>query len=154
MTQLERQEAIQKIEALPGQIEALIAGRRETELDRTYGPGKWSVREVIHHLADSHMHAFLRTHFIVAEDKPILKPYDQDVWAKLPGAKGPVVTSIAILRGLHARWGEFWRALDDAQFARAGFHPEHGDVTLEKFLALYAGHGAKHLEHIRTALGA
>jgi hypothetical protein len=154
MTHQQRQEAIRQMEALPAQIEALIAGRSETALEQTYGPGKWSARQVIHHLADAHMHAFLRTHFILAEDKPVLKPYDQDAWAHLPGALGPVAPSVRILSRLHERWAAFWRSLDDAQFARVGRHPERGDVSLESFLQLYAGHGARHLEHIRLALKA
>jgi hypothetical protein len=154
MTPQERLEAIQKIEALPGQIEALVAGRSEQELDQTYGPGKWSARQVIHHLADAHMHAFIRTHFILTEEKPTLKPFDQNAWALLPSALGPVSASLAILKGMHARWAIFWRSLDEAQYARLGFHPERGDCTLESFLKLYSGHGVKHLEHIRLALKA
>ena len=152
MTPVERQDAIRKIEELPAQIDALLVGRTEADLDKTYGPGKWSARQLIHHLADSHMHAFIRTHFMLTEDKPTLKPYDQDAWAVLPDATGPIAGSLLILKGMHSRWTVFWKSLPDAAFARVGYHPERGDVTLDDFLRLYSGHGAKHLEHLRTAL--
>ena len=106
MTPAERQIAIEKIEALPAQLEQLIAGVSDAKLNKTYGAGKWTARQVIHHLADSHMHAFIRTRFIATLDHPTIQPYDQEAWAELPDAKtGPVEPSVQILKGLHARWG-------------------------------------------------
>jgi hypothetical protein len=152
MIPAERREAIQKIEALAAQIEALIDGRPESDLDKTYREGSWTARQLIHHLAESHMHSYIRTHFILTEEKPPLKPYDQDLWSKLPDAKIPVTPSVEILRGLHTRWTVFWKTLPEAAFSRTGYHPERADVSLDDLLRIYAGHGVKHLEHIRTAI--
>ena len=153
MTTTERQNAIDRIAALPGQLEALIGGHPETALDKSYGAGKWTARQVIHHLADSHIHSFIRMRFIATLDNPTIQPYDQDAWAQLPDAcTGPVTPSLEILRGLHARWSAFLRALPESAFERTGFHPERGSVTLDDLVRIYAGHGEKHLVHIRTAL--
>ena len=153
MTPAERQIAIEKIEALPAQLEQLIAGVSDANLNKTYGAGKWTARQVIHHLADSHIHAFIRTRFIATLDHPTIQPYDQEAWAELPDAKtGPVEPSLQILKGLHARWGAFLRALPEAAFARTAFHPERGTMSLDDLVRSYGGHGAKHMEHIRTAI--
>ena len=152
MTQAERQVAIQKIAALPAQLEALIAGRADSDLNKNYGPGKWTARQVIHHLADSHIHSFIRMRYIATTDNPTIQPYDQDAWAKLPDAcTGSVAPSRESLGGLHARWAAFLLALPDEAFSRTGFHPERGSVSLDDLVRIYAGHGEKHLEHIRTA---
>ena len=153
MTPAERQIAIEKIEALPAQLEQLIAGVSDANLNKTYGAGKWTARQVIHHLADSHMHAFIRTRLIATVDHPTIQPYDQEAWAELPDAKtGPIEPSLQILKGLQARWGAFLRALPEAAFARTAFHPERGTLSLDDMVRSYGGHGTKHLEHIRTAI--
>ncbi|MGO9241220.1 MAG: DinB family protein [Bryobacteraceae bacterium] len=155
MTPEERQIAIQKIEALPAQLEQLIAGADDAKLNKTYGQGKWSARQVIHHIADSHLFAFIRTRFIATVDHPTIQPYDQEVWAQLPDAKsGPVAPSLEIIKGMHARWVEFLRSLPKAAWDRTGYHPERGVISLDDLVRIYAGHGAKHLEHIRAAIEA
>jgi hypothetical protein len=153
MTHAERQVAIQKIAALPAQLEALIAARADSDLNKNYGPGKWTARQVIHHLADSHIHSFIRMRYIATTDNPTIQPYDQNAWAELPDAStGPIAPSLEILKGVHARWTAFLKALPDEAFSRNGFHPERGPVTLDDLVRIYAGHGEKHLEHIRTAI--
>jgi hypothetical protein len=153
MTHAERQVAIQKIAALPAQLEALIAGRTDADLNKNYGPGKWTARQVIHHLADAHMQAFVRMRFVATTDNPTLQPYDQDAWAKLPdSSSGPVQPSLEILKGVHARMAAFLEALPEDAFSRTVFHPEHGSMTLDDLVRVYAGHGEKHLGHIRTAI--
>jgi hypothetical protein len=148
-----RDELIRKIEALPGQVRAAVAGAGGGQLDRPYRPGGWSARQVVHHLADSHMNAYIRCRLILTEAEPPLKGYAQDDWARLPDASGgPLEPSLAILDGLHARWAAFFRALPEDAWQRAGRHTEYGPVTLGRILETYAAHGEKHLEHIRLGL--
>jgi len=148
-----REELIAKIEALPAALRQLVAGATAARLDRPYRPGGWTSRQVIHHLADSHMHAYIRCRFILLENDPPLKPYDQNAWALLPdAAEGPVEPSLQILEGLHARWAAFFRNLPEDAWQRKGYHPEYGPVTLERLLETYAAHGEKHLNHIRAGL--
>ncbi len=148
-----REELIAKIEALPAGLRRLVSGAAPGQLDRPYRPGGWTSRQVIHHLADSHMHAYIRCRLIALENDPPLKPYDQNAWAALPDASsGPVEPSLAILDGLHARWAAFFRALPVEAFDRKGYHPEYGPVTIGRLLETYAAHGEKHLGHIRAGL--
>src|SRR5271157_3236298 len=153
MTPAERQMAIEKIEAFPAQLGQLVAGVDDAKLNKTYGERKWTARQVVHHLADSHLHAFIRTRFIATVDHPTIQPYDQEAWAELNDARsGPVEPSLQILKGIHARWGAFLRSLPEEAFARTAYHPERGELSLDDLVRMYAGHGAKHLEHIRTAI--
>jgi hypothetical protein len=153
MTQQERQDAIRQIASLPEQIQAIIAGRPDSVLDKTYRPGSWTARQIIHHLADAHMHAYIRARITLTEDHAELKPYDQDVWARLQDAsRGQVEPSLAILKGLHARLAVFFRTLPEEAYARTAHHPERGDLSLDDQLALYAAHGAKHLLNLRAAI--
>jgi hypothetical protein len=145
---------IGKIEALPGLLEKTIAGASEEALLRPYREGGWNSRQVIHHLADSHMNAFIRAKKIVNEENPTLQPYDQDLWAtQADGSSGPLEPSLQILRGVHARWAAFLRTLPTEAFARTAFHPERGALTLDDLLRIYSGHGEKHVGHIRQGLG-
>jgi hypothetical protein len=156
-TPKERNEKIAKIRKLPEQLELAVKGLDEQQLDTPYRPGGWTVRQVVHHLADSHMNAYVRMKLMLTEDTPTLKPYDQDEWAKLvDSSKLPIRTSLSILKGLHDRWTFLLESLPDAAWNRAGHHPERGDVTLESMLTTYAGHGEKHIGHItglRTSKG-
>jgi hypothetical protein len=154
LTAAERDSLIGKIEALPDQLEALISPATDAQLLTPYKPGGWNSRQVVHHLADSHMNAYIRSKLILTEDNPPLKPYDQDAWAALAdGGTGPLATSLDILRGLHARWAAFFRALPEDAWTRAGLHPENGPMTLERILIAYTTHGEAHLGHIRLGLG-
>lgn len=157
LTATERREKIARIEVLPSLLEKAIKDLTDAQLDTPYREGGWTVRQVVHHLADSHMNAFVRAKLIVTENNPTLKPYNQDEWAKtVDGCKLPVQSSILLLRGLHERWTAFLKSLPDEAWSRTGQHPEMGPVTLERQLVIYSGHGDKHVGQItglRTAKG-
>ena len=148
-SEAERQQWLSEVEALPSLLRTAIAGLSEAQLDTPYRPGGWTVRQVVHHLADSHLNAYVRFRLALTEDEPPIKPYNQDAWAQLGDAqKAPVDVSVQLLRALHQRWVLLLRSLPAESFARALWHPEMGRVTLEKYLSLYAWHGQHHLAHI------
>jgi len=149
MTQDERKKQIESIRKLPALLEAAVKGMNDRQLDTPYRQGGWTVRQVVHHLADSHLNAFIRMKLILTEDHPTLKPYDQDKWAVLTDSQhAPIASSLEILRGLHQRWSALMDAIPEAAWNRTGFHPERGDVTLSGTLQTYAGHGEKHVQSI------
>lgn len=154
-TSSERQQLIEALRALPAQLEALTAGLSAAQLTTPYLAGEWSVAQNIHHLADSHMNAYIRCKLIATEEHPTLKPYDQDRWAALPDAQhADVRVSLALLRALHQRWVLFWEQLPGDAWARSGLHPENGEVSLDDQLRLYAAHGLGHLDQITRTLAA
>jgi hypothetical protein len=145
----ERVEMIGRLEKLPGMVECAVYGLSDEQLDTPYREGGWTARQVVHHVADSHMNAFIRMKFILTEDEPALKPYDQDVWANLAdAAQLPVDGSLSIIRGLHTRWTALLKSLPDSAWERSGYHPERGAVTIDRLLEIYAGHGEKHVAQI------
>ncbi len=151
MTEIERHDRIENIRTLPDEIEAVVRGLNERQLDTPYGEGKWTVRQVVHHVADSHMNAYIRMKLIMTEDVPTLKPYDQDEWAKLHDAqKLPVETSLSLIRGLHERWCGLMQHLPEDAWRRKGRHPEHGDLSMEGILTIYAKHGKNHVQQIQN----
>jgi hypothetical protein len=146
---------IKTIEDTPAILLSLTKGRTDRELDQPYRPQGWTVRQVVHHVPDSHMNAYIRMKFAVTEDAPAIKAYDEARWAELPEAKsGPTDMSIALLDALHRRWLMFLRGLADADFARAYVHPELGRVSLDEALGLYAWHCRHHTGHIKLGLDA
>jgi hypothetical protein len=150
-----RSERVARLAALPDELAATLGRLSEAQLDAPAEGDPWTVRQVAHHIADSHMNAFIRTKLILTEDHPTLKPYDQDAWALLPDtAAMPVDASLAILRGVHARWVALFESLGADDWRRSGFHPENGDVTLEQILESYARHSDDHLEQMRRILAA
>lgn len=151
----QRSALINKIRHLPGQVAALVSGLTDAQLTARPLAGEWSVAQNVHHLADSHMNSYIRCKLIATEEHPTLKPYDQEIWAELADASGPDVTvSLDLLTALHSRWVIFWENLPDHAWARTGFHPEAGVVTLEDQLRLYAGHGESHIDQITRTLAA
>jgi uncharacterized damage-inducible protein DinB len=149
----ERAKLIAEIEAAPAKIRAAVAGLSKKQIDTPYRPEGWTVRQVTHHVPDSHMNAYIRFKLALTEDAPTIKPYMEDRWAKLADTSAtPVEASLALLESLHQRWGRLLRSMSDADFARTYFHPEKGAaLTLGKTLALYAWHGRHHVAHV-TAL--
>ena len=153
MNTQEREDLINKIEALPGQLVELLKGVSDERLDRPYRDGGWTSRQVVHHLADSHMNAYIRARLILTEENPTLRPYNQNAWAALPDSTGgPLEPSITILQGVHQRWAALLRSVMEDDWARPATHPEYGGTSLEAQLKTYAGHGEKHLEHIRSGI--
>ncbi|MCK9409054.1 MAG: putative metal-dependent hydrolase [Bacteroidetes bacterium] len=147
-TMEERKMMIQKIKSLPGILDATVEGLSDAQLDTPYREGGWTVRQVVHHLCDSHMNAFLRFKWMLNENVPTIKTYDQDVWATSPEYKLPVLESLHLLRGLHERWAIMLDTIDEQGWSRTANHPESGVVTLDKMLQTYSSHGEKHCGQI------
>lgn len=147
-----REQSFAHIAHLPTAMRAAVAGLNDAQLDTPYRDGGWTIRQVVHHVPDSHMHAYIRTKFALAEDEPSVKPYDEARWATFADAKtGGVDVSLGILDGLHKRWVTLLRSLGPADFNRALFHPENGRMTVDLILALYSWHSRHHTAHITTA---
>jgi hypothetical protein len=145
-TPAKRRDAIAAIAALPQELKAAMGG---AAIDQPYRDGGWTARQVVHHLADSHMNAFVRFRLALTEDTPTIKPYDETAWAKLADMKLDPAVSIQILDGLHQRWHTMLLAMSDADFSREAVHPDHGPRPIDWFLQLYAWHGRHHIGHIK-----
>ncbi len=147
-----RAPAIDVIASLPARMRAAVGGLNEGQLDTAYRPGGWTVRQVVHHVADSHMNGFIRIKLALTEDNPTIKPYDQDAWATLADMGLPIDVSLNLLDGIHHRWEVVARAITPEQFSRTFVHPEMGEqLTVDQQLQLYAWHSRHHVAHI-TAL--
>ena len=149
----ERNIKIGAIRSLPPILRRAVNGLNDKQLDTPYRDGGWTVRQVVHHVGDSHSHAYLRFKLLLAEDHPTIKTYDQDVWATLPDSRLPIESSLRLVDGLHEKWTEFLQSLPADAWSRTGFHPERGDVTMDDLLEIYSGHGEHHVGQI-TALRA
>jgi uncharacterized damage-inducible protein DinB len=149
LTDEQRRTMIDQIAETPAKLRAAVAGFTEQQFDTPYREGGWTVRQVVHHLADSHLNAFARFKLALTEDRPAVKTYEQQLWAELADARtAPVEPSVAMLEGLHQRWVILLRQMSAADFARQFQHPEHGLMKLERVLAMYAWHGRHHVAHI------
>lgn len=139
------------IEALPRWIKDCISHIGEDGLNMSYRAGGWTIRQVVHHLADVHMNAYIRLKLALTEDNPVVKPYKEDVWALFPDAiQSSVNDSVSILQGLHHRWAETLRNMSDDDWRRTYFHPEQNrNVEVWEMIALYAWHGSHHAAQIR-----
>lgn len=149
MTIQEKQQSyIDSIRSLPDRVEKVVRGLDDSQLDTPYGEGKWTIRQVVHHLADSHANANARLKLTLTEDCPTLKPYDQDKWAGLEDMHLPVQGSLGVLRGLHERWAVLLESLSDDDWQRKADHPEDGVYTVDSLTEVYAEHGERHLKQI------
>jgi hypothetical protein len=147
-----RNELIDQIAETPVKLRAAVEGLTDIQLDTPYRPGGWTVRQVVHHLPDSHVNSYVRFKLALTEDIPTIKPYDENKWAALEdGRSARPEISLSLLETLHRRWVLMLRAMTPSDFARKLNHPEAGILTLEKMLQLYAWHGRHHVAHI-TAL--
>ena len=147
-----RERAIDEIEALPELLAGAIKELNDAQLDTPYRPGGWTVRQVVHHVADSHMNAFVRLKLALTEDRPTVVGYDEKKFAELPDTRLPVDVSLQLLRGLHARWVALYRDMPDTSWSRIFKHPEYPDpLTLDWQVQMYAWHSRHHVAHI-TAL--
>lgn len=152
VTAAQRAAWIADIAAAPAALRAAAAGLSPEQLDTPYRPEGWTVRQVVHHVPDSHLNAYTRFKLALTEDEPTIKPYDQARWAELPDSAAPPEVSLALLEALHQRWVALLNAMSPEQFNRRFRHPEHGRIfTLDETLGLYAWHGRHHAAHI-TAL--
>ena len=149
----ERRDLIDDIAATPARLRAAVADLTDAQLDTPYRDGGWTVRQVVHHLPDSHMNAFVRFKLALTEREPTIKPYDETRWAELADVSGtPVEVSLALLEALHERWVVLLRSLTAADFQRTYFHPEQGRaMSLDYALAMYAWHGRHHTGHVLQA---
>jgi len=144
-----RRQAIQAIADTPAKLRAAVRGLQEAQLDTPYRDGGWTVRQVVHHVPDSHLNAYIRLKLALTEDKPTIKPYNEAAWAELVDSKStPLEVSQLLLDSIHVRWDLLWRSLQPEQFARVFAHPEHGERTVDWLLFLYAWHGKHHTAHI------
>lgn len=142
---------IAAIGSLPDQIEAAVDGLTEAQLDTPYRPGGWTVRQTVHHVADSHINSFCRFKLALTEDVPTIRPYFEERWAELADSRLPIAPSLAIIRGVHLRLHTLLGSMTDADFERELVHPDSGRFSVDKLLALYAWHGRHHVAHIRNA---
>ncbi len=153
LTTAERASFLDIIEKTPSRFRSLVAGLTDAQLDTPYRPGGWTIRQVVHHVPDSHLNAYIRMKLAVTEDQPAIKTYEEQLWAELPEAKtGAVEMSLALLEALHTRWITFLRALPETDFRKTFTHPEWGQVALEESIAMYAWHCRHHSAHIEHAL--
>jgi hypothetical protein len=148
-SEAERRQWLADIGEMPSRLRAAVDGLTEAQLDTPYRPGGWTVRQVAHHLADSHLNGYVRFRLALTENEPTIKPYDQALWANLSDARtAPVELSLTLVDTLHQRLVMLLRSMNPEDFARGIKHPELGNVTLEKYLAMYAWHGKHHVAHI------
>jgi uncharacterized damage-inducible protein DinB len=142
---------IDDIAQAPANIRTAIGGLSQQQFDTPYRDGGWTVRQVVHHVPDSHLNAYTRFKLALTEDEPTIKPYAEDRWAELADTKStPVEVSLVLLESLHERWVRLLRSLQPQDWKRTFRHPELGTVSLEKNLALYAWHGRHHVAHITS----
>src|ERR1700761_8636680 len=146
----DREGWIREIEALPENLRRAVAGLKDAQLETPYRPGGWTVRQVVHHYADSHMNSFLRFRWAVTEELTSIKTYDEAAWAELADTKtAPVELSLSLLEALHARWVLLLRSFGEAEFGRRMKHPEWGEVTVEWLLGQYGWHSRHHVAQIK-----
>lgn len=151
VTEDQRERFIDQIEGTPAKLRAAVEGLSPEQLDTPYRPGGWTVRQLVHHLPDSHLNSYTRFKLALTEDEPTIKPYYEDRWAELDDARNaPIEISLALLESLHQRWVLLLRSLAPQDFARTFRHPELGVVSLDKNVSLYAWHGRHHVAHITS----
>ena len=149
-----RARAVEAIASLPADLRAIASTLSETQLASPYREGGWTARQVIHHVADSHLNAYIRTRWLLTEERPTLKAYDEKAWAELPDAAlSPIEPSLALLEALHRRWHTLLTALPGEAFGREIVHPERGPMSLEMLVQMYAWHGRHHVGHLQIVAG-
>ncbi|MGO9482463.1 MAG: YfiT family bacillithiol transferase [Candidatus Kryptoniota bacterium] len=151
LTDARRRQLIDDIAAAPSALRAAVGGLSNEQLDTPYRPGGWTVRQVAHHLPDSHINAYVRFRLALTENEPAIKPYEQQLWAELPDAKtADIEMSVRLFEGLHQRWVMLLRSMKPEDFQRKFVHPENGVSTLDRTLQMYAWHGKHHVAHVTT----
>ena len=147
-----REGRLQTIAATPAELQRAVAGLNGAQLDTSYRPGGWTVRQVVHHYADDHMNSYIRFKLALTEDTPAAKAFSESSWGELPDARtGPIEPSLMLLTGLHQRWVSAWRALTSEQWGRAFLHPRSGKrISLDTLAAVYDWHGRHHVAQIQA----
>jgi uncharacterized damage-inducible protein DinB len=144
-----RRELIDQIEETPARLREAVAGLNAEQLDTPYRPGGWTVRQLVHHVPDSHMNAYVRFRLALTEDEPAIKTYEEARWAELPDSRSvPVDVSLTLLEALHRRWVALLRALPEADYQKTLKHPDWGTINLDELLGLYSWHGRHHVAHV------
>lgn len=143
-----RAAAIARIAALPNQLYDAVRGLDQAQLDTPYRDGGWTLSQVVHHIGDSHVNAYVRHKLTITEQDPPVKAYDENQWAKLADANGPIGSSLLLIQAIHDRWSHCLRTQPEKVFARTCVHTEKGKMTLDDLVALYAWHGDHHVAHI------
>jgi uncharacterized damage-inducible protein DinB len=144
-----RAENIETLRQLPERLRAAVSGLSDAQLDTPYRDGGWTVRQLVHHIADSHANSVIRFKLALTEDWPTIKPYDEKAWAELADSKSlPIDSSIVFIESMHARWVALLESMSESDFARGMIHPERGRSDLARTLALYAWHSRHHVAHI------
>ena len=147
----QKQRCLDQITQTPANMRAAVKGLSEAQLDTPYRPGGWTVRQVVHHVPDSHFNSYMRFKLALTENEPTIKPYAEDRWAELADTKlTPIEVSLTLLDSLHDRWMRLLRSLQPEDWKRTFRHPELGVMNLDKTLALYAWHGRHHVAHITS----
>ena len=152
VTQDQVDDWIDDVDALPGDLRRTVSALSDDQLDTPYRPGGWTVRQVVHHLPDSHMNSLIRFKWALTEERPLIKAYDEKGWAGLPDSLAPIGDSLDLLDALHRRWVSLLRALSRAQLQREFVHPESGPATLAATVGSYAWHGRHHLAHVERLM--
>ena len=145
-----RERAIDIIASTPARLRDAVRGLTTEQIETPYRPGGWTVRQVVHHVPDSHMNAFIRFKLALTENVPTIKPYEESEWAKLADTRLPLETSLTLLDAVHERWLAILRAMTPTDFERELIHPESGRQRLDQVLALYAWHGPHHTAHVTS----
>jgi uncharacterized damage-inducible protein DinB len=144
-----RETWIGEIADTPGRMRAAVQGLNESQFETPYRDGGWTVRQLVHHVPDSHLNAYLRFKLALTEDNPAIKTYEESLWARLPDTAGTQIgVSLMLLEALHRRWVVLLRAMQEAEWSRTYVHPEQGRVRLDYILGMYAWHGKHHVAHI------
>ena len=143
---------VKEIEELPRMLQDAVKDLDDEQLDTPYRLDGWTIRQVIHHLADSHMNAYIRLKLALTEESPVVKTYDETKWAELADYQFPVEGSLLLLKGLHKRWAMLLRTLSQSEMEKTFTHPELGEVLIYKNIGMYAWHGKHHLAHITSLL--
>lgn len=144
---------VDEIAGLPERLRHAVEDLSDAQLDTPYRPGGWTVRQLVHHVPDSHLNSYVRFKWALTEERPTIRTYDQEAWAELADARtAPVEPSLALLESLHDRWTRWLRTLSDDDWSRTFVHPELGELDLTTMLQLYAWHGRHHLAHVTSLI--
>ena len=148
-----REQHLRTLEELPARFRSLAGSLTDPQLDTPYRPGGWTIRQVVHHVPESHMNAYVRMKLAATEESPTVRTYEEQLWAELPdGKSAPVVMSLDLLEAVHRRWLTFLRTYPESHLQRAFVHPAWGRVTIDEAISMYAWHSRHHTAHIEQAL--